>query len=243
MLRLTALLQNKATDPAKATEPAPATDPRVAEVQHSRAKLHERRRAITQVDIPAAHEANDIATVVKLRAERAAIDEHLAVLAEAETNARRLAASDAVKAQRQQLEDERIDIEAKLRAHGEAIDALGRMATERWAVYEADWKRYDDYNSRAKANSRSPELATEMINLEQATGLSSHVLGFVKRFSNAHTEVVRKREWNAPEAVARRAAEEAQERARLLAERNTREARKRRGFQQRFTLPPSEVRP
>jgi hypothetical protein len=176
VLKLSALLQNKATEPTKAT---PATDPRVAEVQQSRAKLHERRRAITHVEIPAAHEANDITTVVKLRAERAAIDEHLTVLAEAEANARRLAASDAVKAKRQKLEDERIDIEAKLRAHGEAIDALGRMASERWATYEADWKRYDDYNNRAKANAGTPELATDMINLEQATGLSMHVLGFV----------------------------------------------------------------
>ncbi len=76
-----------------------------------------------------------------------------------------------------------------------------------------------------------------MINLEKATGLTTIVLGFVKRFSNAHAEVVRDREWSAPEAVARRAAEAAQERERIARERNTREASKRRGVRERVTMP------
>lgn len=227
MLRLATLLSNKAVEPMAAETEA-----------RSRDALIERSRQITDVEIPAALEADDAAALGRLRAERQQITEQLDALDEMEAHARRRSASAALQEELQRLETERADIEAKLSAHGAAFEELAVNASATWTAYGTDWERMENYNRRVRELvSRHPGAPISLLVAEQGLGAAASLRHDIAQLIAVHTRLVQRREWELPENVARRAKEEAKRAAQEREIYNSREMMKRRGVIDRKTVP------
>jgi hypothetical protein len=198
--------------------------------------LETRKRHIEAVEIPAAQDAGDDVALGQLRAERDAIAGQLAALAEDELHAIRKAETEGARAERERFARERAEIEAKGREQGQRLEALAIEARAVLTAYQVWFQTFQVWNERARTQLKESKDGPPLLDLEQILG-TLRVLGAVSRVVSEHAEVVHHREWNSPEAVARRAAEEAQERERRAVEWSSREALKSRGVLERWTAP------